>query len=158
MDLIVRRNGVPVSAYLNPAHPFGRFFDSVFDDLIAGPAGKSGRDLVSQARIEVTETDKAYEIQAEIPGVKREDLKLLVTAGQNGGTQVSLDAEVRREVEQKDADTVLHSERVTRKFSRVLSLAAEVDDAQAVARLEDGVLSLTLPKREVRQARQITVQ
>jgi HSP20 family protein len=158
MNLIVRRNGVPVSAYVNPAQPFGRFFDSVFDDMIRGPAGNSGRDLVSQTRIEVTETDKAYEIRAEIPGVKRQDLKLLVNAGQHGGTQVSLDAEVRRQVEQKDGETALQSERVTRKFSRVFSLAAEVDEAQAVARLEDGVLSLTLPKREVRQARHITIQ
>jgi HSP20 family protein len=158
MNLILRRSGVPVPAYLNPASSFGRLFDSVFEDFLSGQPDQSASAPVATPRIEVTETDKAYEIQAEIPGVKREDLKLLVNAGQGGGTLVTLDGEVRREAEGKDGETVLHSERVIRKYSRSFSLAAEVDEAQAVARLEDGVLSLTLPKKEARQARQITIQ
>jgi HSP20 family protein len=52
----------------------------------------------------------------------------------------------------------VYSERSARKYQRTFTLPAEVDDANAQARLEDGVLMLSLPKKQGGTARQLTIQ
>ena len=71
---------------------------------------------------------------------------------------IEIACEVRRETERKEGETVMHSERVVRKYARSFELPHEVDDAQAVAKLEHGVLTLTLPKKQAAQSRLLTIQ
>jgi HSP20 family protein len=92
-------------------------------------------------KIDVSETDKAYTVKAELPGVKKEDIKVDVE-----GNQVSVSAEVRREKETKQGETVVHSERYYGKQFRSFTLGQEIDRKATKARFENGVLEITLPK------------
>ncbi|ABO59250.1 Hsp20/alpha crystallin family protein [Burkholderia vietnamiensis] len=98
-------------------------------------------DLASM-KIDVTENDGAYMVKAELPGVAKDDIDVQVT-----GNTVSINAKVERNNEQKDGERVIRRERYSGAISRSFSLAADIDDANATATYQDGVLSLTLPKK-----------
>jgi HSP20 family protein len=105
-------------------------------------------------RIDVSEKDNAYQVKADIPGVKKEDINVRID-----GNVVQIDAEVNREKESKDkAGKVLRSERYWGNISRTFSLAQDVDDSKVVAKYADGVLSLELPKKASPESKKITVQ
>jgi HSP20 family protein len=95
-----------------------------------------------QIRFDVTESDTAYEVKAEIPGVRKEDIHVEIE-----GAQVLITAEVKKETEAKKDERMLHSERRYGFTSRMFTLGFEVDRAKAVAKYVDGVLFLTLPKK-----------
>ena len=106
-----------------------------------------------EIKVDVTEDDKTYRVKADIPGVKKEDIHVSID-----GSQVSLSAEVKSEKEEKKGETVVRSERYYGKQYRSFSLAHEVDQGKAEAKYQDGVLELTLPKKEPSQAKQVTVK
>ena len=95
-----------------------------------------------EMKIDVKEDDKAYTIRAEIPGVKKDDIKVDVE-----GNLVSVRAEVKQEKEEKKGEKVVYSERAYGMASRSFTLPAEVDAKDAKAEYKDGLLSLTLPKK-----------
>lgn len=92
-------------------------------------------------KMDVTEADAAYTVKAEIPGVKKEDIKVDVE-----GNEVTITAELKRETEQKDGKS-LRSERYYGQQSRSFTLAHDIDDGKIEAKYADGVLVLTLPKK-----------
>jgi len=105
-------------------------------------------------KIDVAERDNAYEVKADIPGVKKEDINVRID-----GNVVQIDAEVKREQETKgDGGKVLRSERYYGTVSRTFSLADDVDESRAEAKYADGVLTLQLPKKATAAARKVTVQ
>jgi len=154
MNLVLRnRNGFPYSVRRMPLNgSFDRLFDSIVDDYFSPVTAKAAASGVAP-RVNVTENEKAYVFEAELPGVTKENVKISVE-----GKQVTLEAEVKRETERKEGDTVLFSERTVEKFARSFTLKSEVDDSRSVAKLENGVLTLTLPKKEEVRAKQIQVQ
>ncbi|MGE5470152.1 MAG: Hsp20/alpha crystallin family protein [Bacteroidota bacterium] len=93
-------------------------------------------------KMDVREQGDDYLVHAELPGIKKEDIHVIVD-----GNQVSITAESKREKEVKEGDRVLRSERYFGKVSRSFQLGQEIDDSKAVAKFNDGVLELTLPKR-----------
>ena len=112
------------------------------------------RDVPGDIRIEVTENDKDYQVRAEIPGAKKEDIRISVE-----GNAVSISAEVKKEREEKSKEgRTLVRESSYGAVSRVFTLGTDIDDKGVVAKLEDGILKLTLPKREGSRTRQIPVQ
>jgi len=105
-------------------------------------------------RVDVSEKDNAYEVKADIPGVKKEDINVRID-----GNVVQIDAEVNREKESKDkSGKVLRSERYWGNISRTFSLAQDVDDTKVVATYTDGVLTLELPKKASPESKKIAVQ
>ena len=106
-----------------------------------------------EIKMDVSEDDKAFRVKAEIPGVKKEDIKVSID-----GNQVSISAEVKRETEEKKGETVIRSERYYGSQYRGFTLQQDVDQAKAEAKYEDGVLILTLPKKETTSAKQLTVK
>lgn len=104
-------------------------------------------------RIDVTENDKDYQVRAEIPGAKKDDIRVTVD-----GNFVSISAEVKKEKEEKSGGRLLVKETYFGSASRGFSLGHEIDDKAVVAKLEDGVLKLTLPKRDSAAARSIAIQ
>ncbi len=153
MNLILRnRNGYPFAGSLRPTL-LGNLFDSMLEEL-ASPAAEAAREVGAfSPRIDVVENDSGYQVEADLPGVAKQDLKVTVD-----GNRVAIEAEVRRETERKEGETVMHAERVIRKYSRTFELPHELDDAQAAAKLEHGVLTLTLPKKQAAQSKQLTIQ
>jgi HSP20 family protein len=138
-----------------------RLLDPVFGDNFENtmrrfftPAAWEGDVPALKMRVDVAELDNAYELKADIPGVKKEDINVRID-----GNVVQIDAEVKRESESKDkAGKVLRSERYYGTISRSFSLADDVDEAKADARYADGVLTLKLPKKTTAAARKVTVQ
>jgi HSP20 family protein len=110
-------------------------------------------DAPASIRIDVTENDKDYQVRAEIPGAKKEDIRVTVD-----GNFVSVSAEVKREKEEKSKGRVLTKETYVGSSSRGFSLPHEIDDKAVSAKLEDGILKLTLPKRSNTGARPIAIE
>ncbi len=93
-------------------------------------------------KIDASEDDKSYSIDADIPGVKKEDIKVSIE-----GNEVSISAEVKQEKEEKKDERVLRTERYYGQVYRSFTLPQQVDETGAQAKYENGVLRLTLPKR-----------
>ena len=116
-----------------------------FEDFFRVPRMRSlVRDLPAEPEIkmDVSEDDKAYHVKAEVPGVKKEDIHVAVE-----DNQVSITAEIRKEKEEKNGETVLRSERYYGMQSRSFTLMHHVDQGKAEAKYHDGILELTLPKK-----------
>jgi HSP20 family protein len=131
-------------------------FDDRFEHLFRGflrPQVSREQGAVQQIRIDVTEDENKYIVQAEIPGTKKEDITVSID-----GNQVSITAEVKRENEPKDGGKVLRTERYFGKTYRSFVLGQEVDKETAQARYADGVLELILPKRSAQTAHKLTIQ
>lgn len=131
---------------LNPFRDIARFdpfhgFDDFFKDLQWRPAMR-GMDVEPHIKMDVTENDKGYAVKAEIPGVSKDDIKISVK-----GNEVSISVEINKEKEEKEGDTVIHSERYMGRQYRSFTLPAEIDEGKVEARYLDGVLDLRLPKR-----------
>ena len=104
-------------------------------------------------KMDVKEHGGNYLVHAELPGVKKEDIHVVVD-----GNQVSISAEVKQEKEVKEGERVLRSERYFGKVTRSFQLGQEIDDAKAAAKFNDGVLELTLPKRAASPNKRLTVE
>jgi HSP20 family protein len=84
--------------------------------------------------------------------VAKEDVKVAID-----GRQISVQATSQRSDEKKDGERLVYRERTESSYQRTFTLPLEVDQAEANAKLEHGVLTLTLPKRGARTAAQLTV-
>lgn len=134
--------------------PLDELFNEFTKGFLVRPlAFSSDQAGVPQLKLEVKESDAAYAIRAEIPGVNKDDIQVDVN-----GDQVSIRAEVKKEKEEKQGDKVLHSERSYGMQSRSFSLPTDVDAQGAKAEYKDGVLNLTLPKKPGAQARRVAIQ
>ena len=130
-------------------------FDVAFRDFFRNMLRPLPYDLETVApeiRLDLKETEKAYMVHAEIPGVKKEDIEVSID-----GNLVTVRAEVKREKEEK-GESMLRSERYYGAMSRSFTLATDVDDKAATARYTDGVLELTLPKKAGSASRRLQVQ
>jgi HSP20 family protein len=132
-------------------------FDETFNDLLRGffvrPVGLETADAPAQLKVDVTEDEKAYTVRAEIPGVKKEDINVTID-----GDEVAISAEVRDEKKVRDGGRVLRAERHYGKLYRAFALGQAIDEAGAQAKYADGVLHLTLPKRDAAPSKRIAVQ
>lgn len=130
--------------------PF-RGSENFFRDFHLKPAL---RDFDAEPRIkmEVTETDQSYTVKADIPGVKKEDIKIDIDRN-----QVSISAETKSETEEKEGETIVRSERYYGQQYRSFALAHEIDEAKAVAKYQDGVLELSLPKKAGNSGKRLVV-
>ena len=135
--------------------PYGidDFFPELFFRRLTRPF-EIAPAISGEIKIDITENDKDYEVRAEIPGAKKEDIRISVDSN-----FVSISAEARKEKEEKSkGGRVLVRETSYGSVSRGFSLSSEIDDKGVVAKLDDGILKLTLPKREGAKARRIEVQ
>jgi HSP20 family protein len=154
---LVRRGSPSLPAYRPSGveDGFGRLVESMFEDFFA-PLAQGNRWSEANAsipRLDMTESDTAYEVQAEMPGVEKEDLKVAIDH-----QRVTIEGECRKANERREGENVVYSERSARKFMRSFTLPSEVDDAAAQAKLENGVLHLTLPKKQGSAARRLDIQ
>ena len=102
--------------------------------------------------LDVAESDNAYTVTLDMPGVAKEDVKVSVD-----GKQVTVQAEAQTADERKEGDRIVYRERAVTRYARRFALPVELEQAEAGAKLEHGVLTLTLPKRGARSAAQITI-
>lgn len=119
-----------------------------FFDQFASPArlGGGGKEGFFSPRIDVSETSDSYQISAEIPGVKKEDINITLEDG-----VLTLEAEVHREEKEEREGRVIRSERRYGKYLRSFNLGSDVSESEIDASFKDGVLTLKAPKREPSQ-------
>lgn len=145
-------------ANLIPVDPFNDLsrFNPFGDDFLKGfswrPVLRQVEEGEPTMRLDVTEDDKAYTVKAEIPGVGKEDIDIRIE-----GNQVSIEAEVKKESEQKEGSKVIRRERYYGRVARAFTLAQAVDEDKAEARYDKGLLVLTLPKKAGEQGRKLAV-
>jgi len=140
-------------ANLTRYNPLDDTFDELFRGFFVRPISIEGAGAPAQFHVDVTESDGAYKLHAEIPGVKKDDINISVN-----GDQVAISAELKKEKDVKDGGRLLRSERYYGKVYRAFTLGQPVDEAGASAKYADGVLELTLPKKAAVMAKRISVQ
>jgi HSP20 family protein len=135
--------------------------DEAFDDLLRGffvrpvafEGNRAEQQQAAQFRVDVSETEQAYTVKAELPGVKKEDINISLD-----GDQVAITAESKNEREVKEGERVLRTERYYGKLQRAFQLGQAVDESGATAKYTDGILELTLPKKAATQAKRVAIQ
>lgn len=135
---LTRRNYYPVSNY-NPFREMEalerRFFGSMMDDFFRS-------DAPAAFRTDVTDEGDHFLLEADLPGFEKQDIRLDL----NGDT-LTIRAERHSKVEEKEKDKVIRMERSYGAYSRSYDISGI--DAEAIgAKYENGVLQLTLPKKE----------
>jgi HSP20 family protein len=141
----------------------GASFDRLFDEFFV-PVSRTATPTVTAlaARFDVVEKGDRFEASIEIPGVTKDDIDVQID-----GAVVRVKAEVKAAVKTEaasdgqpadDGIKVLASNRTIRSWARNFTLPAEVDEARAEAAYENGVLTLTLPKKEVAQPKKLAIR
>ncbi len=130
---------------------FDRLFDDTFERFYTVAAGDAQGPR--SPALDLTETNGAYQVKLEMPGVAKEDVQISVE-----GRAVHVQAHTQRTEESKEGERVLYRERSFASYARSFTLPAEIDTSDVTATLEHGVLSMSLPKRSAQTTAKITVR
>jgi HSP20 family protein len=133
------------------ARNFDRLFDEGFDRFFA-PAAADAEGRPRSPALDVSESDRAYTIKLDLPGVAKEEVKISID-----GRRISIEAQTRKDEERKEGERVVYRERSMSSYARSFTVASDIDQAESGAKLENGVLKLTLSKRGAPAAARITV-
>ena len=154
------------SGYVEPFEMIHRDFDNMLGRFFGGGAGEGYQSALAPYGVDVREDADHLYVDAELPGFKKEDVDitlenqtLTITAerreqrkqGNGNGGNGGASAET-----QKQGDWLLRERRYTR-FQRSFTLPPTVSEQKCDAKLQDGVLSITLDKREESKPRKIEV-
>ena len=107
-----------------------------------------GHRAPNMMKTDVRETDTGYELEMELPGFRKDEIHLEL----DGGT---LTVSAQKSMEKKDEDKngrMLRQERYAGSMSRSFYVGEHVTEEDVKARFEDGVLHLTVPKKEAKKA------
>ncbi|HTP98799.1 MAG TPA: Hsp20/alpha crystallin family protein [Casimicrobiaceae bacterium] len=134
---------------------YGPFADANFEDIVRSfwKPLRDTRDAAAPIKVDVVESNDAFVVKAEVPGVAKDDIHVTIE-----GNQVTIAAEVKRESEKKDGERVLRSERYYGAVYRSFVLPVEIDENASNAKYEGGVLELTLTKKPAVSGRKLSIQ
>ena len=128
-----------------------RFFtDSLFEPFL-----REGEELATESfvpAVDIREEEEKYILEAELPGMKKEDVHIEVKDG-----VLTFSGERKSEHEEK-TDKYTRVERSHGTFKRTFSLPEHVEEEKIEAAYKDGVLTMTLPKGEKAKPKQIDVK
>jgi len=93
-------------------------------------------------RVDIKDKNDHYEISAELPGVKKEDIHLTLNEG-----ILTLEAEARQEDKEEKDGKIIRQERRYGRISRGFNLGNEVHEEDISASFDDGILKLKAPKK-----------
>lgn len=134
----------------NAFAPLQREFNRLFDELGAG--WETFTEMRLAPSMDVSDNNDSVEIAVELPGLKREDVKIAVD-----GDMLTISGEKKAEKETKEKNYRL-VERSYGEFTRSIYLPHSVDAAKIKASMTDGVLKIVAPKRPEAQAKTIEIQ
>ncbi|MFA6903808.1 MAG: Hsp20/alpha crystallin family protein [Gallionellaceae bacterium] len=126
--------------------------DDVFNNFMLRPFTRGGFEMEPQIKMDVKEVNGEYRIDAEIPGVKKDDIHVTID-----GKRVSISAEVKQEKEVKEGERIIRCERSYGMTSRTFNLAEEVDQSKVQAKYNNGILELTIPKKPGSSRKEIAI-
>ena len=156
------RNASPRAATPRFAHSLERLLDASFERAAPAPSTRT-------PALDVNETDTHYTLLLDVPGVTREQLKVMVegrrvaletvdnVAVGSAATEAAPTATATATATATRAVRELYRERSAARYARTVSLPAEVDQSASQAKFENGVLTLTLAKKVPTGATQISI-
>ncbi len=135
-------------------------FDSLFNDFFQGfgsPIAKGSAEGRAGMRVDVHETDDAFEIRADLPGVKKDDIHVTLH-----DDVLTVSATKNTESEKKEKGKVVWRERSSGSISRSFNVSPGLEEKDIKANFSDGVLTLNVPKSsaatETNQPRRIPIK
>lgn len=127
--------------------------DQLFEESFVRPGTEAlARRGLGALAVDMYETDESVVVKSAIPGVDPEDVDISIT-----GDTLTIKGETKSE-EEVEEDNYICRERRYGAFSRSLAIPVPVDADEADAEIEDGVLTLTLPKAEEARPKAIEVK
>lgn len=134
----------------NEFNDFERFFEDIFSDTFNFPSYFNGS---RQMKVDIKDEEKEYVVEAELPGVNKEDINIDLHDNQLT-IMVQKDEQINNE-----KDSYICRERRTSSISRSFYLE-NVKNEEVNAKFENGLLSIKLPKKEIGSAykRKIDIQ
>jgi HSP20 family protein len=126
--------------------------DDLFNDFFRRvPSEGVPREGLWYPAIDIEETQDAFKLSAELPGMKKDEIKISFSDG-----RLSIEGERKLEKEEKDK-TYHRIERSYGRFKRMVSIPREVQADKAIAAYEQGILTITLPKSEKAKPKEIGI-
>lgn len=125
-----------------------RLFDSFFAPFgqsLMSPSLRDG-DVMLKPRLDLDASDKEYTVAVELPGVEEKDVSIEVSKN-----TLAISGEKKKESEDKDEKGGRHIERSYGFFQRTLVLPDDVDADNIKASFDKGVLSVTIPRVEIKK-------
>ncbi|SKB45992.1 HSP20 family protein [Acetoanaerobium noterae] len=116
-------------------------FSNMLDDFFTGSWPIQRSLAGDKFKIDIQDNDTEYTIEAELPGVKKEDVEITLN---DGRLNISVKKE---EVSENKSKKYIHRERKYAQMSRSI-LLADADDEGIKAKLEEGVLTIQVPKKQ----------
>lgn len=126
--------------------------DRLLQESFVRPAGSLFSAGRGSLPLDLSENENSYTVHATMPGVNPDDVQINIH-----GNTLTIHGEGRREENQEGQNYLMHERRAV-SFHRSVTLPGPVNADQAEARYDNGVLTLTLPKSESAQPRQIKVR
>lgn len=111
-----------------------------------------GSKLEWSPSADISETEKEYLVRAELPAVKKEDVKVTVDGG-----MLTIEGERKQQKEEKN-ERFHRVESLYGSFSRSFSLPENVDPAGIKCESKDGVLSVHIPKKEIERHKPVEIK
>ena len=130
-----------------------REFDSLLGRWLGGRESNGGGSYLAPYAVDVREDADHIYVEAELPGFKKEEIDVTL---ENQQLTIAAERHERSEGEGKKGEHLLRERRYTR-FLRSFTLPPTVDEQTVNAKLNDGVLTITLTKREETKPRKICV-
>lgn len=138
----------------NPFEAIRREMESLWDRFPMPWTRNGGEweDLTAEYPVDIREDDKDIFVDAEVPGFKKDEIQVTMNQG-----VLRIQAEHKVEEKKTKGEQHLHERRYTR-LERCFTLPAAVDEANVDAKLEDGVLHLTLHKTKEAQPQKVMIK
>ncbi|MBO8160432.1 MAG: Hsp20/alpha crystallin family protein [Thermosipho sp. (in: Bacteria)] len=134
--------------FFDPFVELQREIDKLFEDFLA----PSRRDYAFTPRVDAYETDKELMIEVELPGMKKEDVKITI---EDGVLTIKGERKFNREDKNRNYKII---ERVEGKFERSFTLPEYVDIEKIKAKFDDGILKIEIPKKEEKARKVIDIK
>ncbi len=136
-------------------------FDSIFNDFFSGvnmPSLKGhASDTLAGMRVDVHENSDNYQIHADLPGVKKDDISITLE-----NNVLTVAASKRTEAEEKASGKVIWRERSSGSITRSFNVSPGISEKDIKAQFDDGVLTLTVPRgkpdEETESAKRIPIK
>lgn len=137
----------PNNAYLAAREPLFKLIDTVLGD-------SQSEELAARSwvpAVDIQETPEAYKLHAELPGLSKDDIQITL---EHNVLRLSGERKFDRDVKKESFQRI---ERTYGSFLRSFALPSQVDNEGVQAAFENGVLTVTVPKKEQAKPRQIAI-
>ena len=148
------RFGLTVWEPIKGFDPFGKSFDRLLEETVRALSPNTSRDSEQEAwspKVDIYEDDDRYILKADLPGLNKEDIQVDL----NDKT-LRISGE-KKDVEKTSKDNYVRLERKYGKFVRSFTVSDNIVTQNIKANYKDGVLEVTLPKKEEAKPKQLKV-